>query len=111
MERVKEREREFRKGDWGVKYLFRGPRIDWGIILLKPGTELGRHLHKQVEETFYFLHGKGKIRVGEEEFSAGEGDAFRIDPGEPHNIYNDSPGELKIIFIKTPYLPEDKVSL
>ena len=28
---------EYRGGTSGVKYLMRGPSIDWGVILLKPG--------------------------------------------------------------------------
>ena len=111
MEKVNEKEKEFRNGDWGVKYLFRGPRIDWGILLLKPGKELGKHYHREVEETFYILEGKGKIEVGEETFPFTPGDAYRIEPGEPHNLVNDGKEDVKAVFIKTPYLPEDKVSL
>ena len=43
MQRVNERDQAYRGGDSGVKYLFRGPRIDWGVILLKPGESLGGH--------------------------------------------------------------------
>jgi len=38
------------------------------------------------------------------------GDAFQLEPRETHRIVNDSPEPARIVFIKTPYLPEDKVS-
>ena len=53
MELVREEDKAYRFGDWGIKYLFRGPRIDWGVFYLKPGTNLGAHYHNQVEETFF----------------------------------------------------------
>ena len=110
MQKVNENEREFRGGDWGVKYIMRGPKIDWGVILLKPGQNMGLHGHRQVEETFYFIKGSPKILVDDVEYRAREGDAFRIEAPEKHDIINDTPGEVKVVFIKVPYLPEDKVT-
>ena len=109
MERINENECKFRGRDWGVKYILRGPRIDWGIILLKPGQTMGVHGHREVEETFYFIKGSPKILINDEKYSVKEGDAFRIDPLEKHDIINDSSKEIKIVFIKTPYLPQDKI--
>jgi len=111
MERVNEREREFRFGDSGPKYIFRGPRMEWGILILKPGGSLGDHYHKEVEETFYLLEGKARLLVDGTEYSGGAGDAFRLEPGEKHNIMNDSQSALRAVFIKCPYKPEDKISL
>jgi quercetin dioxygenase-like cupin family protein len=59
MEMVREEEKTFRNGDWGIKYLFRGPRLDWGIVFLKPGTSMGAHYHEEVEETFSHSGGSG----------------------------------------------------
>ena len=109
MERTNEREKSFRFGDWGPKYIFRGPQIEWGLLILKEGTELGKHLHNTVEETFYFLEGQGKIIINDTEYNYAQGDAFRIEPKESHNII---PSKLtKAIFIKAPFNPEDKVKL
>ena len=58
MEIVREQDQAYRGGKSGVKYLVRGPNIDWGVILFAPGDELGRHLHREVEETFYFVEGR-----------------------------------------------------
>ena len=111
MERVNESERTYRGGESGVKYLLRGPRIDWGVILLLPGERLGAHYHSEVEETFFFIQGGGKVYVNEVEYEARTGDVFRLEPPEHHDILNDTDEPTKMVFIKCPYLPEDKVSL
>jgi quercetin dioxygenase-like cupin family protein len=111
MDRVNEAERTDRGGDSGVKYLLRGPRIDWGVILLLPGEQLGAHYHNEVEETFYFVRGGGKVSANETEYRAVCGDVFRMGPLESHDILNDTDQPAKVVFIKCPYLPDDKVSL
>ncbi len=110
MERVNENDKEYRHGDHGPKYLFRGPRIDWGVLRFLPGQELGTHYHEKVEETFYFTRGTPKVVVNGQEYRARVGDAFRMDPGDVHNIVNDTDGPVDAVFIKSDYLPDDKVN-
>jgi mannose-6-phosphate isomerase-like protein (cupin superfamily) len=111
MDLVNEHDLEFRHGDHGPKYLFRGPHHEWGIIVLRPGDELGIHKHEQVEETFYFETGAPQIILDAGPRRVRPGDAFRLIPGEVHNIINDSDEPTRIIFIKCPFLPEDKVNI
>ena len=108
MERVNEGDCEYRNGDSGVKYFIRGPKLDWGVILLKPGQAMGEHGHIEVEETFYFLEGAPVIVVNGEDIRTTRGDVFRLEPKERHDIRNDTETPVKVIFIKTPYLPKDK---
>jgi mannose-6-phosphate isomerase-like protein (cupin superfamily) len=82
------------------------------VILFAPGEQLGRHRHEQVEETFYFVEGAGgRMIVGDVEHPIEIGSAFRIEPGEVHNIINDTSADLKTVFIKSEYLPKDKVDV
>jgi mannose-6-phosphate isomerase-like protein (cupin superfamily) len=111
MERVNESEKEFRFQDSGPKYLFRGPKHEWGVIVFKPGQELGAHYHDEVEETFFFLEGEPKVVVDEVEYRVRVGDAFRMEPRETHNIINDTDSATRIVFIKCPYLPKDKTAV
>ena len=110
MERANESEKTFRKVDSGPKYLFRGPMIDWGVIVLKPGEKMGVHGHNEVEETFYFVQGTPKMIVNDVSYQVKVGDAFRIEPLEKHDIDNDTNAPVKLVFIKCPYLPDDKIS-
>jgi len=111
MEKVKESEKEYRGGDHGVKYLFRGPKIDWGVILLLPGQCLGAHYHHEVEETFYVLEGEASFYVDDVKHPLVAGDAIRLEAPECHDVLNESDQPLKMVFIKCPYLPKDKVTL
>jgi len=111
MERVNANELEYRHGQSGPKYLFRGPRIDWGLIRFLPGETLGRHMHRQVEETFYFYSGTGVMVVEGLEYDIRPGEAFRIEPEEVHDIVNTGSEPLEGIFIKHCYRPDDKVDV
>jgi len=112
MQRVNEKDLDFRGGDSGVKYLFRGPVIDWGVIVFAPGERLGHHYHERVEETFYFIEGTGgKMIVDGTEHPIRIGDAYRLAPTERHDIVNDTAEPLKAIFIKSTYDPQDKVNV
>ncbi|MFX1573254.1 MAG: cupin domain-containing protein [Promethearchaeota archaeon] len=111
MKKVNENEFEYRKGESGVKYLMRGPSIDWGLILLKPGEMMGdkAHGHNFIDETFYFVEGNGVMIVNDKEFPAPQGSVFLCEPKEMHNIRNDSDKSIKIVFIKGEYKPDDKI--
>ena len=111
MRKIVEGELAYRDGDSGVKYLLRGPRVDWGVIRLLPGQSLGGHYHRQVEETFYVVEGRGTFIVNEATYLAATGDAFYLEPQDRHDILNDSDQPLKMVFIKCPFLPDDKVNL
>jgi mannose-6-phosphate isomerase-like protein (cupin superfamily) len=111
MQHVNARELPYRDGDSGVKYLMRGPHIDWGLIRIPPGGHLGAHLHEQVEETFYVLAGGGILTANGQTFAATPGDVFRLDPRDSHDIANPGGAPLELVFIKCPYAPDDKVNL
>jgi len=111
MEQVNEQDLEYRGGDSGVKYLFRGPVIDWGRLRMKPGETLGHHYHDRVEETFYFLEGEPLMIVNGEKIRVRRGDAFRLEPHDNHDIVNDTDDVVDAVFIKSTYDPKDKVNV
>ena len=111
MQHVREQELSYRNGASGVKYLMRGPKIDWGVILLLPGQTLGGHYHEEVEETFYVIQGQGVFTVNGEQLIASEGDVLYMEPTDTHAIANNTDQPLKMVFIKCPCLPDDKVDI
>ncbi|MGB9642725.1 MAG: cupin domain-containing protein [Candidatus Ratteibacteria bacterium] len=110
MKKTSESIEKFRKGDSGPKYLFRGPHCEWGIIVLKPGEKMGAHGHNSVVEDFFFLEGSPNIIVSGQQQRVFPGDAVRVESGEAHDIINDTQQQVKLVFIKAPYLPDDKYS-
>lgn len=111
MEHTNESEKEFRKGDSGPKYLFVGPNIDLGVMLLKPGEGMSGHYHNEVEETFYFPEGGPVITINGNDIETKDGDVFRLEPIDTHKIQNNTEKTIKVIFIKSPSIPTDKVSI
>lgn len=110
MEKVNEKELAYRKGNSGPKYLIRGPKLEWGIIRLEPGEKMGTHGHNEVEEIFYFFEGEPKILINDKEHQTKVGDVFRLEAKEKHDIVNDTSSPVRVIFIKCPYLPDDKIT-
>lgn len=109
MERTNDKERSWRGGQSGVKYLGRGPKVDWGLVKFLAGETLGAHYHRAVEETFYFPDAAPLMVIDGQEMRVTPGDAFRLEPGETHNIINDTNGPVTAVFIKCPFDPDDKV--
>ena len=102
MDKVNVNDLPYRGGNSCVKYLFRGPKLDWGVLRLLPGQTLGAHYHERVEETFYFTAGAPLMIVNGERIRVRTGDAFRLDP-------TDSP--VDAIFIKDRLDPDDKIPI
>ena len=111
MEKVNVNDLEYRDGESGVKYLFRGPKLDWGVLRLLPGQTLGAHYHERVEETFYFTAGTPKMVINDSEFRVRTGDAYRLDPTDKHDIINDTDEPVDAVFIKDRLDPNDKIAL
>ncbi len=94
----------------GVKYMNRGPAIDWGIIELQPGQEKPAHYHEKMGETFYVIDGTMTFVLNENELDINKGTAIRLEAYESHGLKNKTDYPAKLIFIKEKYLPEDKVN-
>ena len=101
----------YRFGDWGPKYLVKGPRNDVGIVVLKPGQDFPAHYHERVEESFYTLEGEIQFYADQKLFVLRTGDYFRCEPGVMHYVWNTGQSDWKALFIKTPYEPTDKVDV
>jgi quercetin dioxygenase-like cupin family protein len=69
---------------------------------------MGEHGHNEVEETFYVLEGNPTLVLDGRKIATGPGDVFRLAPPERHDLRNEAQGTARVIFIKTPYLPNDK---
>ena len=112
MDLKNENDLEFRDGkSTGVKYMFRGPKLDWGILVLGKGEILDKHYHNEVEETFYFIKGSCKMEIDDKKFITKPGDSFRVEANEKHSMINEYEEPVKMIFIKYPYIKDDKINV
>ncbi|GAK60002.1 hypothetical protein U27_06989 [Candidatus Vecturithrix granuli] len=111
MIKVNESEFEYRFGNSGPKYLLRGPRVDMGLVVLQPGEDFQRHYHNIVEENFFVLEGEVDIDVAGTKIHAVPGDLIHAEPPEPHYLINNGSVACKMVFVKAPYEPKDKVDV
>ena len=76
-----------------------------------PGGETAEHYHPQSEEIYYFVAGRGRMRLGEEEAEVAAGDCVAIAPGTPHKLFNDSDAESLVLLCccAPPYAHADTV--
>ena len=75
-----------------------------------PGAATEEHYHRLSEEIYFFTHGSGRLRVGEEEREVGPGDAVVIDPGLRHKLWNTGTEPLRLLCCcAPPYSHEDTV--
>ena len=78
--------------------------------VLPPGAAVTPHHHRQLEEIYYILEGRGVMRVGEEEREVGAGDAVYIPRGHRHTLKNTGTEPIKILLICGPaFFPGDEV--
>ena len=80
-----------------------------GMVNLPPGASGDPHTHKESQEAWFVISGKGKLRVGDEVASL-EPDMVVVAPaGVEHQISNDSDDNLKALFLFSPARPEKEV--
>ncbi|MFJ8235622.1 dimethylsulfonioproprionate lyase family protein [Ureibacillus sp. NPDC094379] len=106
---VNELDFDFRFGDHGPKYLLKGPNVDIGIVVLKPGQDFQNHYHTTCEEVFYILEGSIDYYINNERVPAKPGDLIQCAPGDTHYLINQSNSNFKALFIKSPHISERDV--
>lgn len=76
--------------------------------LVGPGETTKPHRHRESQEIYYVLEGRGTMRLGDKTFGVAAGDAILILPGTLHDIKSDDEGALRILCIcHPPYSHED----
>ncbi len=75
-----------------------------------PGGETTEHYHRTTEEIYFFTHGSGRMRLGEDEREEGPGDTVVIPPGAKHKLWNKGDEPLRLLCCCAPaYSDEDTV--
>jgi mannose-6-phosphate isomerase-like protein (cupin superfamily) len=75
-----------------------------------PGGETVEHFHRATEEIYFFTHGTGRMRLGDEEQAVGPGDAVVIAPGLRHKLWCTGSEPLRLLCCCAPgYRDDDTV--
>lgn len=108
---VNEKDREYRFGDSGPKYLMKGPRMNFAVVQFQAGQDFQAHYHNVMEENFFVLEGEVDIVVDGVVHHLVPGDFIHIEPSETHYVLNNSGGPIKMISTLAPYQDDDKINL
>jgi mannose-6-phosphate isomerase-like protein (cupin superfamily) len=74
-----------------------------------PGTASMEHYHKEAEEVYFVLSGRGGIRVDGETRSIGPGDVVVIVPGQQHKVWQEGEGDLVLLVTCAPAYSVEEV--
>jgi quercetin dioxygenase-like cupin family protein len=108
---IDEKDREYRNGENGPKYLMQGPRMSFAVVQFMPGEDFPAHYHEVMEENFYILEGSLTIFVDKVPHTLGKGQFIHIEPGETHYLVNQSDAPVKMTAALAPFKEKDKVEV
>lgn len=105
---VNEKDKEYRFGNSGPKYLMKGPRMNFAIVQFQPGEDFEAHYHEIMEENFFILEGEVDIVVDGTTHHLSQGQFIHIEPNETHYVMNNSDKPVKMISTLAPFQDKDK---
>ena len=108
---VDEKDKEYRFGDSGPKYLMQGPRMNFALVQFKPGQDFQAHYHEVMEENFFVLEGTVTIYVDGVPHDLCAGQFIHIEPGESHYVINKSSSVVRMTAALAPFKEGDKVEV
>lgn len=74
---------------------------EFSFQVFQPGTESGfLHTHKNHEELYFFLSGKGELQVDGEVFPIAEGSVVRINPAGKRSVRNNGTTPLVMLCVQ-----------
>lgn len=74
---------------------------DFSFQMFQPGTETGfLHKHKQHEELYFFLRGKGEFQVDGQIFPVKEGSVVRVAPEGERSVRNNGTEPLIMLCVQ-----------
>ncbi len=78
------------------------------IVKLPPKTKSDEHYHKEREESYFVISGKGRAIIDGVESKIREGSLVYTKPNEKHEFINDGEDEFIYLIITAPFwIPED----
>ena len=75
--------------------------------ILPPGHSVTPHHHRQLEEIYYIVAGRGVMTVGSEHHEVGPGDAVFIPRKHRHSLENTGTEPMRIVLVCGPAFSHD----
>ena len=78
--------------------------------ILPPGHAVTPHRHREIEEIYYIVEGRGMMTVGDEQREVAAGDAVYVPRGHRHTLANTGAEPIKLLLVCGPaFFYEDEV--
>ena len=78
--------------------------------ILPPGRAVTPHHHRQIEEIYYIVSGRGVITVGDEQSEVEAGDAVYVPRGARHTLENTGSEPIRLLVACGPaFFYEDEI--
>lgn len=84
------------------RVLYTGPKIQLALMSIPVGGEVGKETHKNVEQTFQCMGGKGVAILNGSRHTLRVGDSIVVRPGTSHNVLNTGSSPLKLFTTYSP---------
>lgn len=81
------------------------------IVEIKPQEHVDKHYHEQTQETFYILDSGGTLIIDDHELTPDDGDVIICEPGDVHEVRNETETPFRILVVKTDAVDDDTVWL
>lgn len=98
-----------KNNDFFRNVIFTSHNLQLVLMSLKPGREIGKEIHRTVDQFFRIETGKGELISGNTIYEIKAGDAIVIPMGTDHNIKNTGNVILKLYTLYSP--PKHKQGL
>ncbi len=87
---------EFRKVIWT------GEKTQLVLMAIPAGSEIGGEVHEGHNQLPFFVTGKGKAKIGDEEMDVADGDVSIVPSGKYHDFRNTGSGMLRLFTTYSP---------
>ncbi|MCJ7450162.1 MAG: cupin domain-containing protein [Candidatus Nanohaloarchaeota archaeon QJJ-9] len=77
------------------------------VVEVPKGNHVPLHRHDTTEEVFYILQSGGRLVINGEELRPEEGDVIVCEPGDEHEVFNNSGQTFCILVFKINYEEDD----
>ena len=84
------------------KVLFTNEHSQVVLMSVLPGEDIGREVHKDVDQVLVFVKGAGEALVGKETHAIRAGDMFAVPAGTEHDFTNTGNEALKLFTVYSP---------
>ena len=84
------------------KVLFTNKHSQVVLMSIPPGEDIGREVHKLVDQVLVFVKGKGRADLGGETHDINPGDMFAVPAGMEHDFINTGTEDMKLFTVYSP---------